>query len=356
MCVEVGMFLPKCRFQRRIVVLFVLVACVAFGQAPDDATESARDTLVFKDGDRLHGEELARVGDLIVFKSDRFGELRVPSSQAVVIKAEKSAGQVKHVVAEGIKQASPAVVKQEEEKVSIWERFSPAVLTAKVREFFGPWHGKVAFSDDVVTDTSHRNDIALEGRLTRKFKKDVVEMSARYEFDRTNDVTTTDVLKATGSWRHDFNAKYFSQYRPQIEWNRANLLKTGAYNNYVLMQHEFGFGVNLWATPARKVRLGISENLFDIWNEGPPSSHNSRAVESLFDETELALPWRMTLTQRGVVYPVVHSRNGWENQIELNKKLTETLSVALRHEIRRNNPDGQSQDYTRLKFLLGLDF
>jgi hypothetical protein len=53
---------------------------------------------------------------------------------------------------------------------------------------------------------------------------------------------------------------------------------------------------------------------------------------------------------------VPHKTDGWEDRIELNKKLTETLSVALRHEIRRHNPDGSSQDYTRLKFLFGFDF
>ena len=48
--------------------------------------------------------------------------------------------------------------------------------------------------------------------------------------------------------------------------------------------------------------------------------------------------------------------DGWENRVELNKKLTETLSTSVRHEIRRDNPDGSAQDYTRLKLLFGLDF
>jgi hypothetical protein len=32
------------------------------------------------------------------------------------------------------------------------------------------------------------------------------------------------------------------------------------------------------------------------------------------------------------------------------------LSTSVRHEIRRNNPDGTAQDFTRLKLLVGLDF
>jgi hypothetical protein len=108
--------------------------------------------------------------------------------------------------------------------------------------------------------------------------------------------------------------------------------------------------------PTRKVRVGVSENLFDIWSFAPGGTHGSRAVASLFDETELSLPWRMSLVQRGVWYPEAAHHAGWDDQIELNKKLSETLSLALRHEIRRNNPDGASPNYTRLKLLLELDF
>jgi hypothetical protein len=84
--------------------------------------------------------------------------------------------------------------------------------------------------------------------------------------------------------------------------------------------------------------------------------HDSRGVISTFQETDLTLPWRITITQRGVWYPVRDQKDGWENRVELNKKLTETLSTSVRHEIRRNNPDGTAQDYTRLRLMFGLDF
>jgi hypothetical protein len=37
-------------------------------------------------------------------------------------------------------------------------------------------------------------------------------------------------------------------------------------------------------------------------------------------------------------------------------KLTETLSVAVRHETRQNNPDERVRDYSMLRMLVGLDF
>jgi hypothetical protein len=353
-CVEGGMIsgVRRVGFACWLIVVVVAFATALRGQ---EGTVNTRDTLVYKDGDRVHGRFVEQKGDTIVFKSDRFGELRVPAADAVVIKADKPAAPVvKEVVAAGIKNVKPEE-REEEERVSIWERFSPAVLTAKVRNFFGPWHGRVAFSNEVVTDTAHRDNIALETRLQRKWQKDEVQMNGRYDYDQTNSVPTTDMIKGSGLWRHDFNRDVFSQYRPTLEWNRAGT-REGVPNEYVLLQQEIGVGLNLWSTPSRKLRFGVSENLFDVWNSAPRADHSSRAVESLFDETELTLPWRMSVTQRAVWYPISNRHDGWEDRIELNKKLTETLSIAVRHEIRRNNPDGTAPDYTRLKLLFGLDF
>ena len=86
------------------------------------------------------------------------------------------------------------------------------------------------------------------------------------------------------------------------------------------------------------------------------ADHVSRRVISTFGEAEFVLPWRITISERGIWYPVSNDADGWENRVDLNKKLTETLSTSLRHEIRRNNPDGSAQDYTRLKLMFGLDF
>jgi hypothetical protein len=334
-----------------------------------EAGTTKRDTLAYKDGDRVQGTLVTRDNNTIVFKADRFGELRVPATDAVVILAEKltppkpataapATAPTPTVVAAGIKPVKKdkaTTDKEEEEKASVWDLFSPSVLTARVRNYFGPWHGRLALSTEVVEDTTDRNSVALESSLKRKWEKNEVQITARYDHAETNDVPTTDLLKGTGLWRHDFNKRRFAQYRPTAEWNRASKLK-GVPNDYILLQQEIGVGFALLTTPTRKVRAGVSENLFDIWNSAPGVGHTSRAVESTFEEVELTLPWRMGLSQRGVWYPVRARADGWEHRVELNKKLTETLSTSLRHEVRRNNPDGSSQDYTRMKLLFGLDF
>ncbi len=364
------------------VVLTVVVGGLVLAARPvraadERAEEGApHDALVYKNGDRLQGKLISQTAEMIVFQSERFGELHVPAANAVVIKAAAAPAAVPEpaatVAAAPGPKAPPATpeaqaevqaqaktradLHAEEEKVSVWERFSTWVLTARLRNYFGPWSGRFAFSTELVSDSARRNNLALEAHLQRKWKSDDVQLNTRYDYSETNGLKTTDTVRGDGSWRHDFTKGRFGLYRPTVEWNRANF-KNGVPANYVLLQQELGAGLNLLDAPARKVRAGISENLFNVWNSGPNPSQSARAVESMFEEAELKLPWRMTLTQRGVWYNPFHSgRIGWENTAELAKKLTETLSVSLRHEIRRNNPDGSSQDYTRLKFLLGIDF
>lgn len=339
-------------------------------QEPGPATQGGKDVLVYKDGDRLQGRLVEQSTYTIVFNSERFGLLRVPVDDAVVIKSSKPPEPSPASVAKTAKAETPSAPpapkpqtsaeRAEAEKVSRWELFSPAVLTAKLASFFGPWHGKVSFSTEVVSDTSDRNNIALEGTLQRKWKTDEVQLKGRYDYSKTNELTTTDVIRGDGLWRHDFPKARFALYHPTFEWNRASFDKiTKLPNDYFLVQQEIGVGLSLFSKASRKVRLGVSENLFDVWTtvDSSADSHDSRTVESAFVETELKLPWRMSLSQRAVYYYSIASGEvGWENRIELSKKFTETLSTSIRHEIRRDNPDGRAPDYSRLKLLFGLDF
>jgi hypothetical protein len=339
----------------RLALLFVCPLLIAGGLRAAEPEAPARDTLVYKDGDRVHGRLISSTPELIVFQSERFGQISVPANQAVVIKADPALAAASAGAA-APKVAAPAAKPAEAEKLSGWEYFSPAVLAAKLRDYFGSWHGRLAFSTEVVSDTADRTNLSVEARLKRKWKSDEVQLNGRFDYSETSALTTTDMVKADGLWRHDFSKNSFVQYRPTVEWNRASF-KAGLPADYVLLQQEIGAGLNLLSTPARKLRVGLSENLFDVWTISPPATHGSRTSESVFIETESKLPWGMLLTERGVYYySFSSSRDGWENRAELSKKFTETFSTAIRHEIRRGSPDGTAQDYTRLRLLLGLDF
>jgi len=353
---------------RRLQVIFVLLLIFSSwaGLRGAETEEPARDTLVYKDGDKIHGRLITSTPEMIVFQSDRFGRIRVTPDQAVVIKAEPVVAAAPPATSPAVPPSVPPVApgqpakdaaeRAEVERVSRWEHLYPAALAAKLRDVFGSWHGRLAFATEAVSDTADRSNLSFEAGLKRKWKRDEVQLNGRYDYSETNQLTTTDLVKGDGLWRHDFGKNSFAQYRPTLEWNRASF-RSGLPSDYVLLQQEIGVGVNLLGKPTRKLRLGMSENLFDTWTTPPPASHNSRTSESLFVETELKLPWGLLLTDRGVYYYSFTSQgSGWENRIELTKKFTETLSTAIRHELRQGSPDGTAQDYTRLRLLLGLDF
>ena len=128
------------------------------------------------------------------------------------------------------------------------------------------------------------------------------------------------------------------------------MIRQGEPADYVLLQQEFGAGVTVIDAENRKVRLGVAENLFDTWIT-PTETHLSQTVESVFAEVEARLPWRIVVTDRGVwYYSFADKTTGWENRFEISKKLTETLTMGLRHEVRRNNPDVRS-GVVRFRFL-----
>ena len=339
-----------------LALLCLLLPRTVWAAEPEGNT---RDTLVYKDGDRVQGRVIDKTDKIIVFDSDRFGVLRVLVENAVVIKAEPRAGPVPVTAPLGAmaaKEKENAAQSAEAERLSVLERFRLSVLTAKLGDFFGPWHGRFAFALEQVSNTADQVNTGVEMTLLRKWKSDEVQLKGRYDFSQTNKLTTTDVIKADGLWRHDFPRKYFALYRPTVEWNRASF-NNGVPNDYVQLQQEIGAGVNILSAARRKLRIGLSENLFDVWNTTPGGMHSSRTGESLFLEAELKLPWRMSLSERGVYYySFTSAQDGWENRIELSKKFTETLSTSIRHETRQYNPDGTTQDYSRLKLLFGLDF
>ena len=69
--------------------LMAALLCGGLSGRSAGAEVKPRDTLVYKDGDRVLGRLVVEKDNIIVFQSDRFGELRVPAADAVIIKGEK---------------------------------------------------------------------------------------------------------------------------------------------------------------------------------------------------------------------------------------------------------------------------
>ena len=343
-------------FRRWIAIIIIMAGALGARESARAQTEEkkpALDELVYHDGDRVRGHLIEQSGDVLVFRSERFGLLHVPVAEAKVIVAEQSPKVAKQ------QPEPPGVTKSEAaagESVAVAPApFSPRALALLLGRYFGAWHGRFSFSGDMLSDTSDRETVTIESKLERKWTRDEVQLTGRYDFGSVDDARTTDILKADGSYRHDFPRHLFFTYRPTLEWNR-NYFVDYQPADYVLLQQELGMGVNLVNTEAHKVRTGISENIFDVWQISQ-NQHHEQPIESVFGEWEAKLPWRVTLTDRGVYYySLAKGTSGWENRFEINKKLTETMTVGVRHELRYNDPDLRSSDYHLLRLMLGFDF
>lgn len=340
--------------------LFSLVFLIpsSLGQSTMSGPNSL-DELVYNDGDRVRGRLIERDGDILVFQSQRFGLLRVSNRDASVFEGlrAKKTRQSDEVADEKPEPAPVSPEEGDEEAIrKAWEYIYPTFLTDYLRDVFGPWSGRFSFSTELVSDTKDRSTITAAAKVRRKWERDDVEVSLRYDYTETEGVTTRDIARMTGAWRHDFESRLFALYNPAVEWNR-NFVSQGAVADYLLLQQELGAGVNLLNRDDRELRIGISENRFDVWVTDGVGGHQGANVESVFMEAEWQLPWRITLSERGVYYySLSTSEDGWENRFQVDKKLTETLTIGVLHELRYNNPDVRVSDYSLLKLLLGLDF
>ncbi|HVU25959.1 MAG TPA: DUF481 domain-containing protein [Opitutus sp.] len=315
------------------------------------APQPELDELVYADGDRVGGHFVRQEGDTIIFKSERFGLLRVPAKDAQLTLAKPTPA-----AEQAVKEPKP-----EGEKAEIWQwPFSPIAMAKALGEFFGSWHGKFAVSTGVMHDTAEHDSVSAQAHLQRKWKNDEVELNGSYDFATANHVTSSDMVRANGSWRHDLPKSFFSTYRPTLEWNR-NYYRDDAHQipaDYLLLQQEIGAGLNVVKTEKNKLRAGLSENIFTVWvTPAPVRSEELHTVESAFVEAEAKLPWRISISDRGTFYySIAQDSEGWENHFQIDKKLTETLTMGVQHEVRTNDPRLNVADYRRLKFLFGFDF
>jgi hypothetical protein len=306
------------------------------------------DVLIFSDGDRVQGTFVRRENGKIIFQSLRFGNLSVPETDATV---EVTSQPPPPIIAPmpSDPDAAPTLYDQ-----ILLTRFRRKVEEGIVR-WWEPWTGRLAASTDVVQDAADRRVFLAEGRVRRNWAKDEVRLETRYEYREENAVKTVDLIKGSGLWRHDLSTRIFGSYRPLLERDKVNSNGFQPFP-YVLLQQQVGLGVHLLRRERIKLRAGVAENFFNVWSLDDDEKSYEH-VESLFFEAEATLPWRITVTERGVwYYSIKDNTEGWENEFEFAKKLTDSLSVGIRHEFRQNNPDSRVQDYERLRFLIGYDF
>lgn len=314
------------------------------------------DMLVYGDGDRVSGRLVGREDGVIVFQSARFGELRVPETEATVeptapvvppAGADTGIGEKAYAVAPVGKPAPAA----EPDGVAVE---GPVQDPAKPKRWWAPWSGRLAFSTELVADSSDRTESILELRLERKWKNNELRVEPRYEFKSDNDNTTVDIWKVRGYARHDLPKRLFVQYVPYYELNRQYTVD-GIVADYELAQHQIGAGVRVLERKGSILRIGAAET-FSSLEFRKQDANVSFSATSAFLEAELELPWRVSLRDRGQWLIYDNGEVGWTNDLEVTKKLSADWLIGVRHEVRENSPELQGSDYTKLRVFFGLSF
>lgn len=358
----VGTMFPSLRISLFLTALMMSPPAMVAAEESEPAVADAQtptQVLVFPDGDRVRGTLIGRDGEFLVFQSQRFGEIVVPSDGVRIEDApvEPVAAAPRPEPDSSSREVSPPL----QEAVELRDRArphwaSPAALAIALGDFLGAWNGRFSVSASSVTKTREQRDLGLGLKVQRDWEKMKAEFDFRYDLRKTEGVTNTDLIKSNGLLRREMSDRYFAQYRPSAEWNR-NYQIGDVPADYVLLQQELGVGVDLLAHDQRAVRLGIAENVFSVWTL-PDDTTRHRDNQSLFSEVEFELPWRISVVDRYIWFTSLFggSEQGWENWLEVNKKFSDALSLGLRQEARRNNPDTRVEDFSLWRVLIGLDF
>lgn len=319
------------------------------------ASLQAAEVLVYRDGDRVQGRLVRREGEVIVFQSAKFGEIRVNAAEAEV-QSDGAAVAPATAAGESAPIAAPAVAANP----------PSATPTDPVRapRWWHPWTGRLSVALQWLEDTASNEDLAVDFRLEREWANDDLRFELHYSRKVSSDVLTEDILRGTAYWRHDLPRRLFTLYNPVVEWDRAfkGFAPAIPVVEYGLTQQQFGVGYELLETERAELRAGVAENWIGVRLFHPVQGNFTAWFESVFAEAELDLPRRWKLRERGQIYfyrnnpDSRESDRGWDNTIELTKQLTEQFSLTLRHEYRVNRPSLQGADYDKLRLLLGLDF
>ncbi len=341
------------------------------------------DVLKFKNGDQVKGTFMKKEGGQILFRSDRFGDLSVRETDATVeltaplaplvteTEVAIATGKPKTPSAATPKpsaappkpagpaaaatggKAAPAAARPA--KASAAEPQTLIATTVRLGKGFikwwNGWHGRIAFSASIINDSADRSLYTVEARVKRTWKHDEVQIEPRYDFRKDNNVTVVDIFKASGYWRHTFGENWFVEYRPAYQRDRKS-------SKAEQLEQQFGAGRHILKSKQYRLQAGVAANTFNTWPLNHALAATEYSQESFFSEAGLTLPWRVTITERGVWYFMGNgtTTTGWQNTFELTKKLTDSLSFSLRHEVRQDNPDPRVADYENTRVLLGFNF
>lgn len=339
----------------RLVVLGLTIALVLFF-APARGAETSfpvdRGLLLFKDGNRATGRLLGPG----VFASDRFGEIRFTDTEARFEPASPPT----------LLDAPPEFVRARIEANAPPAASAPAAPPAEGDTGSGPpwWHPwTVSFSGFVeraVDGDNNTRDYYANLRLDRpRVGRHQVMVEARYELEEEQG--RLDERKATleADWRRDLAPRWFTLYRPDLEYNGIQLdpaaaaILGEARADYLLGLHHLGLGHRLVDRPALRSNFAAGWAYLHLTPFGYDGD-DAHGPALLF-ENEFKLSRGLEFSQLARAYhPTLDDFWYWENEFALTKRFTEHFFLTLRHEYRTRYAPLDIKRLDKLRLLFGV--
>ena len=324
------------------VALFLAVGVSARSQAP----ESAKDVVIFSNGDQLSGTLLRQVKDTVVFKSDMAGELTIPLSK---IKDLHTAGKFA-VLRHGVPIAESRRVEPERIDIANSQLLlldhtepPPAIPLSSVAYvvdaatfrkdlvetpgFFSGWVGSATLGATFVQATQHGGTLTAAVALTRQVPP-LAYFRPRNRMmvnvDETYGTSTTPVIPQTTPPSPDqvvkTNIFHADAERDEYLSKRTYLLAvTGFDHNFAQgldLQQLYGAGFGYTPFSSETQQLDLKTDVHYLKQEFFDSSTNQNLIGSTFAENyRRTLPAKIQLTQSFNVIPAwndlnVYSVNG----------------------------------------------
>ena len=320
--------------QSAAVLVFLLSLCGDPVRSQQDATREG--WLVYQDGNRIAGSLVFVDDERGTFESNRFGtvvySLEEASFESLVPEEEP--------ISIPIESGTAAFEESQEARLPWWIADS--------------WHadGSVRVSDSN-GDSETEYQLDLGAKWTRGYSNN--EFTLRGNYKSRNGKEDTDNQNARLRLQRDTDTRLFWMGDIYLERDKTYLIDRDY--DYLLAKLNSGAGLKFDWGKGHVTRLALLYNyayvtLLNI----PISAHADTHGPSVYFSNDLQLFPRLGFAQWGEFYYWDDGSNGFSNEMEFTYRISESVSLGLRHVYRDSEADLKNNDTNELKVFTRLTF
>lgn len=340
------------------------------------------DTLVLRSGERLKGTVVRQEGEVVVFRSQALGEVRLPRAQVVAwpesyvldvademaLESQQppEAADWPSTPAAPAPTAAPTAPEVEDGALaasapvplSWWQRLRahPAVDWWVSHRPLREWKSSVNFTYKLLEARDDRQDLNFRFESNRRTERGEYRLSARYDYVEItnmagNTYAATDRLQAGARLRHDLSKRTFLQ-------GDTRYLSDGVAKIDRELAQSLGFGWRL--VDSARVRATVTPSATLQAQELASQTNQWNYQATLFQDFRYKINDRLTFFEEAdfSVSPGDEADYQVGFSARMEAKLTTAVAADLRYELDINNivPVNSERSQSKVLVTLGLRF